>query len=337
MHFSEYQKEAATTSQLDLSTPEALTNALFGLAHETGSILNIEKKHRLSAIDRDLNPDFLRHEMGDLLWFLAAIATACRLDLDEIATSNLARVKDLHWSKIAQESLGSLPSIDEHCDPIERFPRRMALKFGQHPRYDQTLVASAELVFAYPNTFPAGPIRRKGEKPDGTPKDVLHGFSVPMDVGNKVTDNSRRPDGYRFHDAIHLGFVAVLGWSPSIRYLLNLKRRSSPATDHAEDGARAIFAEEGLTSILARMSEDRNGFRDEKNIDEDVLSVVKHAIKGLEVDKLPTWAWRRAINQGFIAMWQLIENSGGFLSVDLDRREVRFTKEYDKSLETRDE
>jgi hypothetical protein len=40
--------------------------------------------------------------------------------------------------------------------------------------------------------------------------------------------NSRRIDAYRFHDAIHLGFMAVLGWSPTMRALLRLKRKSSP-------------------------------------------------------------------------------------------------------------
>jgi hypothetical protein len=61
-----------------------------------------------------------------------------------------------------------------------------------------------------------------------------------------LTDNSRRVDAYRFHDAIHMGFMAVLGWSPTMRAALRLKRKSDQQTDECEDGARAIFAEEGL-------------------------------------------------------------------------------------------
>jgi hypothetical protein len=33
-------------------------------------------------------------------------------------------------------------------------------------------------------------------------------------------------DGYRFHDCVHLAFVAVLGWSPVVRGLMKRKRKS---------------------------------------------------------------------------------------------------------------
>ena len=48
--------------------------------------------------------------------------------------------------------------------------------------------------------------------------------------------------------------MAVLGWSPTMRSLLRLKRKSSPDADECEDGARAIFAEEGLAAVLSRLA-----------------------------------------------------------------------------------
>jgi NTP pyrophosphatase (non-canonical NTP hydrolase) len=53
-----------------------------GLASETGSILNVYKKYLCDGIDLSANVDFLREEFGDLLWYAAAIATTCGLDLD---------------------------------------------------------------------------------------------------------------------------------------------------------------------------------------------------------------------------------------------------------------
>ena len=42
-----------------------------------------------------------------------------------------------------------------------------------------------------------------------------------------------------FHDVFHLAYAAVLGWSPTTRALLKIKRKSRPEIDENEDGARA--------------------------------------------------------------------------------------------------
>ncbi|MFX5743284.1 pyrophosphatase, partial [Acinetobacter baumannii] len=58
-------------------------------------------------------------------------------------------------------------------------------------------------------------------------------------VGDRLTDNAAEPDDYRFHDVFHYAYIAVLGWSPVIRSLLRLKRKSVPKIDEVDDGARA--------------------------------------------------------------------------------------------------
>lgn len=63
---------------------------MLGLASETGAILNVYKKYLRDDIGLIANREFLREELGDLLWYLAAVATACDLDLEEIAVANLA-------------------------------------------------------------------------------------------------------------------------------------------------------------------------------------------------------------------------------------------------------
>ena len=174
------------------------------------------------------------------------------------------------------------------------------------------------LVSAEPNVFPDGPVRRPGAKSVG--------FRLGAPIGNPITDNTRSSDAYRYHDAIHLGFLAVLNWSPNLRGLLHLKRKSNPATDECEDGARAIFAEEGLAAMLSRLAVRRAAFQSEVSVDGEVIELAKAAASDLEVEQLPAWLWRRAINQGFRAMHQLAENEGGYLSLDLDQRSLTYQK-----------
>jgi len=68
------------------------------------------------------------------------------------------------------------------------------------PAPGRRATAVLRLVSAEPNAFPDGPVTIGG-KP--------HGFQVGAELGDPLTDNSRRADAYRFHDAIHLGFSAL--------------------------------------------------------------------------------------------------------------------------------
>ena len=69
-------------------------------------------------------------------------------------------------------------------------------------------------------------------------------------LGDRLTDNHLPEDDYRFHDVFHLAYAAVLGWSPTIRALLKIKRKSLPNIDENEDGARANLIEEGLATWI---------------------------------------------------------------------------------------
>jgi NTP pyrophosphatase (non-canonical NTP hydrolase) len=91
VEFSAYQRAARETSQLRLGGPQGAIAPMLGLASETGSILNIYKKYLRDGIDLAANREFLREELGDLLWYAAAVATACGLDLEDIAEANLRR------------------------------------------------------------------------------------------------------------------------------------------------------------------------------------------------------------------------------------------------------
>jgi NTP pyrophosphatase (non-canonical NTP hydrolase) len=319
VEFSAYQRAARETSQLRLGGPQGAVAPMLGLASETGSILNVYKKYLRDGIDLAANREFLREELGDLLWYTAAVATACGLGLDEIAEANLRRTRDRyprHRSESERER-EDLPVFDAGYPARDRFPRSLVVAVAERVLPSGRCAAGLTLVSAEPNAFPDGPVTIDGK---------LAGFQVGGELGDPMTDNTRRIDAYRFHDAIHLAFMTVLGWSPTMRALLRLKRKSSPDTDECEDGARAIFAEEGLAAIMSRLARSRTGFLSQTSIDGDVIEVAKTAAADLEAETVPGWLWQAAIHQGFRALYLLGENGGGYLVANLDARELAHRK-----------
>ncbi|MGC1289015.1 MAG: hypothetical protein WA895_39345 [Streptosporangiaceae bacterium] len=317
MEFSVYQRAASETSRLRLGGPHGAIVPILGLASETGSILNVYKKYLRDGIDLAANREFLREELGDLLWYAAAVATACGLDLDQIAEANLRRALDRYPRQRTKAEYGAVPVLDAGYPVRERFPRRLVVAVIERLMPSNRRAAVLTLVSAEPDAFPDGPVTIGGK---------LAGFEVGAELGDPLTDNTRRVDAYRFHDAIHLGFMAVLGWSPVMRALLRLKRKSSPEADEFEDGARAIFAEEGLAAMLSRLAPGRTGFLSKTSIDGGVIEVAKAAATGLEAEAVPGWLWQSAICQGFTAMHLLNQNGGGYLVADLDNRQLVYRK-----------
>jgi NTP pyrophosphatase (non-canonical NTP hydrolase) len=220
VEFSQFQQAAGETSQLRLGGPQGAIAPMLGLASETGSILNVYKKYLRDGIDLASNRELLREELGDLLWYVAAVATACDLDLEEIVATNLRRTRDRYLRVRQLHELEGLPILDADYPEPERFPRRLVVAFAEKRQSSGRGSVVLTLMSAEPNAFPDGPLVGGSGQ--------LAGFQVGARLGDQLTDKSRRTDDYRFHDAIHLGFMAVLGWSPTARALLRLKRKSDP-------------------------------------------------------------------------------------------------------------
>lgn len=316
MEFDDYQTAAALSNALADEDPgKALNAALFGLASETGSLLDIQKKLLTDDLDPDVAKDRFRQELGDLLWYLARVSNALGFTLDEIATANIGRAKDM-WGEAGDE-LADLEEFDNGKEK-ERFPRYLKFRFNEFDHQEagrNVKRASITLVEARPNDFPNGPIEVDGK---------MRGYEVGGPCGQDLTDNSQRVDGYRYHDAIHMAFMACLHWSATMRSLLAIKRKSDDAKDYEEDSARPVFLEEGLAAVLAALSVRRLNFSAEANIDGDVLQAVAACTRDLEVAGVPGWAWRTVIVTGFNAMHALEENGGGYLIADLDERTLTF-------------
>jgi NTP pyrophosphatase (non-canonical NTP hydrolase) len=148
-----------------------------------------------------------------------------------------------------------------------------------------------------------------------------------VNIGDRLTDNRTEPDGYRFHDVFHLAYVAHLGWSPVIRSLLKLKRKSDPKLDENEDGARAAIIEEGIATWIFNHA-DRHDFYETTEVgrlEYGLLKQVQDMVEGYEVSACPLWQWERAILDGFKVFRQLRDAGSGVVTVDMDAHSITFT------------
>lgn len=141
-----------------------------------------------------------------------------------------------------------------------------------------------------------------------------------INIGDRLTDNAAKADDYRFHDVFHYAYSAILGWSPVIRALFRLKRKSEPLIDDAEDGARAILIEEGITTWIFSQAKELNFYEGVKagELPFDMLKNIRQFVKGYECDELPLWLWEEAILQGNAAFRFLREHRRGKVTLDMN-------------------
>lgn len=97
MRLDDYQQETRRTC-LDepgftLSPSDTMLswNAL-GLAGEAGEVCDLIKKGIYHA--HDLDHDKLKKELGDVLWYVAALSSGLGLTLSEVAEANIAKLRE---------------------------------------------------------------------------------------------------------------------------------------------------------------------------------------------------------------------------------------------------
>lgn len=143
-----------------------------------------------------------------------------------------------------------------------------------------------------------------------------------VNIGDRLTDNSVVEDFYRFHDAFHYAYAAILGWSPVTRALLKLKRKSKTKVDDGEDGARAIILEEGVAAYVFARAKEHQFFEGRAEVDFNLLKTVRSFVQGFEAEKCPLWLWEEAILKGNAAYRFLRKHRRGRLTLDLDKRDM---------------
>lgn len=293
MDLNDYQDAALET---DIRTERKLEDTivhLLGLAGEAGSVASEHKKYLRDGKAHGAWKERMAEELGDVLWYLAAIADRLDLRLAEIASANLVKTR-ARW-------IPNSPSpFDAGFPENERLPRSGVYEFRA--------VATTEVSRPSVDLFFNG-----------------------ANVGNRLTDASDSPDGYRFHDIFHLAFATFLGWSPLTRALLDRKRRSDRLVDENQDGGRAVVLEEGISALAFAYGAEHALLDGVEHIDQSVVRAIGSVSANFEVADRTGADWERAILAGFKVFRDLLAHDGGYVLFDADAGQLEFTSEQPTS------
>ena len=94
MTFDEYQAAALTTSNPELDKRDRLLDAAAGLAEEASEVLGVVRKRVFQQ--REVPRERFVEELGDTLWCLAVTADSLGISFDEIARTNVAKLRERH-------------------------------------------------------------------------------------------------------------------------------------------------------------------------------------------------------------------------------------------------
>jgi len=291
MELNEYQERAAET---DVLTGEDDLLPLLGLAGEVGALIAEYKKQQRDKTGYRSFTDEVHEELGDILWYAAALARRNGFSLGEIAEENLAKTRGIFATP---DTLPALNRFDVAGSPHDqRLPDRLTV----------TLVETIEV------------------SENGESLQRVRMFEGTEPVGHPLDDNSEHDDAYRYHDVFHLAHMAVLGWSPVMRSLLRRKRSAAPTIDRVQDGGRAIAIEEGLTAYVFTIATQHSYFTKLAHVPPSVLKTCAKMTAHLEVSDRSLGDWHAAILAGYEAFGLVVDNRGGVLTADLERRTLSY-------------
>jgi NTP pyrophosphatase (non-canonical NTP hydrolase) len=94
VNLREYQAQAERTLNSGLPFREQLSMATLGLGGEAGEVQELVKKALFHGTDLDRAR--VAEELGDVLWYLSALASTLGLSLDELAQRNLDKLRARH-------------------------------------------------------------------------------------------------------------------------------------------------------------------------------------------------------------------------------------------------
>jgi NTP pyrophosphatase (non-canonical NTP hydrolase) len=293
MLFAEYQAKAQETDQTQLVSVGDLKSIiipLLGLAGESGSLLSEYKKYLRDGDAYKVFHERISEELGDILWYIANIATKSGLELDDIARKNLEKNAD-RWHGHADVS-SKLMLFDDDYPDYEKFPRQFEIAV------------------------------RTEKNENGKSKVQL--YYGGRRLGSELTDNAYDDDGYRLHDVFHLSFLAILGWSPVMRRLFNCKRKSNSQVDENEDGGRSTVIDEAIAALIFTEARKHSFFEGIDSVEYGLLRTIKDLTTHLEVCRCSAHQWETTILEG-CKIWRALKTSeDGMIVGDLNARTIRF-------------
>lgn len=293
MTLEEYQEKTLSTIQsYNSKDQENYFLGYLGLAGEAGSVLTTLKKFIRDGDGFGGFKESLKEELGDVLWYVATIASHNQINLNDIAEANILKTRD----RFQQIALKEVPRFDE--DYLEKFPDKFIVEFIEEK-----------------NTNDLMQVRMMWKKENDSSYDKF---------GDPLTDNSKFPNNYRYHDVFHLGHIAFLGWSPVMRSLMGLKRRSDETILECEDRGRTQVAEEAVTLLIYNYAKGNKMLKKSDRIDTEIINTVKQLVTDLEVSLVSGYQWELTILESYKVFHQIVENKGGKIQVSPKNRTLTY-------------
>jgi hypothetical protein len=227
-------------------------------------------------------------ELGDVMWYVSNLATKLDLTLDEIALLNLRRTGE-RWP--TDESGLPLSLLDDAFPPSEQLPREAEVRFVQAQEGHRQRVR------------------------------LLH---QGTQLGSPLSDMAWEDDAYRFHDAFHLTYAALLGWSPITRAFFSRQRNSDERFREVEDSGRAKVLEEAVAAIAFEYAREERFLERVTRLDFALLETIRGMTARLEVRVRTFREWERAILRSFEIWRDLSKAGGGWVRWDMRAREIEF-------------
>lgn len=288
MEFNKYQEQAERTIQKSSSDDRLSSIVPFlGIIGEIGSVLTQLKIKLRDGDSYKVYKKKLSEELGDVLWYLSTIATQNSLTLEEIASQNLDKIKD----RFLVDETTEYKDFDLDYPDNEKFPDEFEIQFIS---YVEDGINKLKIID-----------KRDGEM-----------------IGDPLTDNTYEEDGYRYHDIFHYGYLAIMGWSPVIRKLIKLKRKSDSEVDMNEDGARSQITEELISLFIYHHAVDLDLLKYSKSVDSGIIKQVQNLVKNTEVKECSGMQWEKAILNSYEIFNELRENQGGRVLVSKKNRKL---------------
>lgn len=87
--FDEYQRQSRIANQTHANNKEEVMHWAIGLGEEAGEVLSVVKHKYYGG---QYSVEDMIEELGDVLWYVATMCTACGLSLDDVADYNVAKL-----------------------------------------------------------------------------------------------------------------------------------------------------------------------------------------------------------------------------------------------------
>ena len=365
MNFQDYRQGIASTDRIDFKVPGNRNIPVFGVVGELGSITAELKKITRDGEMYTQGEQSLVEEFGDLIWYLLSVARQMKVEIElpanidkRLSAASRAKDADSHVYRLI-ENCGRLAAAFANHNAKPTSAKKRIVKTA----IEQSLASAIDCIAreglhlsdvlqenfskaqgSFGREGSVGPaewydkgcpryeqLPRKAnihfiERDRGRGKKEVVIRVNEMNIGDRLTDNASTDDGYRFHDAFHLAYAAVLGWSPVTRVTFRCKRKSLPKIDEVQDGARAAIIEEAVTQTIFDYATDHSMLKGAKRIDQSLLKLIKRMVRGLEVNTRSVQEWEQAILVGFDAFRKLKQNAGGWLILDAEVRQLTYSK-----------